>query len=103
MWDVVADAFFIMAIVLALYAIIGVTFYDERSPEDFGNLSLAIISMFRIAAGETWIDGIPIANEDSNVDWATGAFVISFVLIVNWTLIQVHRNTFLAEEKAHPV
>ena len=47
-------AFFIMGIVLCLYAIIGVTFYDARSPDDFGNLSRAIISMFRIAAGETW-------------------------------------------------
>jgi len=27
-----------MAVVISLYAIIGVTFYDSRSPEDFGNL-----------------------------------------------------------------
>ena len=53
-WRVRGAAFFIMGIVLCLYAIIGVTFYDARSPDDFGNLSRAIISMFRIAAGETW-------------------------------------------------
>ena len=39
------------------YAIIGVTVYAESAPEAFGNLSRAIITLFRLAAGETWVDG----------------------------------------------
>ena len=50
----VLNAFFIMAIVLVLFAIIGVTFFAEEAPEEFGNLSRSTITMFRIAGGETW-------------------------------------------------
>ena len=85
----VTNAFFIMAVVISLYAIVGVAFFDERSPEDFGNLSRGLVSMFRIAAGETWIEGVPILQDDASVDWATGLFVMSFVITVNWTLLQV--------------
>jgi voltage-gated sodium channel len=85
----VLNAFFIMAIVICLYAIIGVTFYSLESPEGFGNLERSIISMFRIAAGETWVDGSPIVRDDGTVDWPTAAFVMSFVIVVNWTLLQV--------------
>jgi len=45
----VLNAFFIMAIVLMLFAIIGVTFFESDAPEEFGNLSRSIIVMFRIA------------------------------------------------------
>jgi hypothetical protein len=85
----VLNAFFIMAIVVCLYAIIGVTFYSQKSQEGFGNLERSIISMFRIAAGETWVDGSPILRDDGTVDWSTAAFVISFVIVVNWTLLKV--------------
>jgi voltage-gated sodium channel len=85
----VMNAFFIMGIVICLYAIIGVTFYGVKSPESFGNLERSIISMFRIAAGETWVEGSPIIAIDGTVDWQTAVFVMSFVIVVNWTLLQV--------------
>ena len=85
----VGNAFFIMAVVISLYAIVGVAFFSERSPDDFGNLSRGLVAMFRIAAGETWIEGVPMLRDDDSVDWATGVFVMSFVIIVNWTLLQV--------------
>ena len=85
----VLNAFFIMAVVICLYSILGVSFFADSAPEDFGNLSRAIISMFRIAAGETWIEGKPILRDDGKVDWGTAAFIISYVVIINWTLLQV--------------
>jgi hypothetical protein len=45
--------------------------------------------MFRIAAGETWVEGSPIIMHDGTVDWPTAVFVMSFVIVVNWTLLQV--------------
>ena len=39
--------------------------------------------MFRIAAGETWIESMPVVDADDNVDWGTGAFVLSFVSAVH--------------------
>lgn len=85
----VLNTFFILAVMLALYAIIGVTFYADSSPEAFGNLSRAIISLFRIAAGETWVEGMPVLLESDEVDWALGGYIVSFIIVVNWTLLQV--------------
>jgi len=31
-----------------------------QAPMAFGNLSRAIIQLFRIAAGETWVEGMPV-------------------------------------------
>jgi len=42
-----------------------------------------------IAAGETWIEGGTILNEDGSLQWGAGLFVTSFVIVVNWTLLQV--------------
>jgi hypothetical protein len=55
----VLNAFFIMAMVIGLYA------------------------------AETWVDGTPNVRDDGTVDWPTAAFVMSFVIVVNWTLFQV--------------
>lgn len=40
------------------------------------------------AGSETWVSGIPVVGDSGEVDWGTGAFVLSFVLVVNWTLLQ---------------
>lgn len=86
----VVNAFFIMFIVLSLYAIVGVNFYSKIDPDDFGNLSRAIVTLFRIAAGETWVDGMPIVKEETGrVDWPLGFYTFSFILVNNWTLLQV--------------
>jgi hypothetical protein len=64
----VANAFFIMAIVLMLYAIICTTILGDpdRLPEEFGTLDRSVISLFRVAAGETWVG--PEETEDGSVD-----------------------------------
>ena len=85
----VLNAFFIMFIVLALYAILGVTLFSEIAPLSFGNLSVAFIELFRITAGETWVDEVPQVDEEGNVQWALGIYIMSFILICNWTLLQV--------------
>lgn len=90
----VLNAFFIMGIVVMLYAIIGVTFFAESAPFEMGNFSRAVVTLFRIAGGETWIgeppdEGMPIINDEGYVNWGTAAFVMSFIVIVNWTLLQV--------------
>ena len=43
--------------------------------------------LFRIAAGETWVDGIDVTDEDGNVNWSLGGYILSFIAIVNWTLL----------------
>ena len=85
----VLNAFFIMFIVLALYAILGVTLFSDMAPLSFGNLSVAFIELFRIAAGDTWIAEVPQVDEEGKVEWGLGIFIMSFILICNWTLLQV--------------
>jgi hypothetical protein len=73
---------------MALFAIIGVTFFEEEAPDEFGNLSRSLIAMFRIAGGETWAETIPIVNyaEDGDgkgsVNWKFGLFISNVLLNV---------------------
>jgi hypothetical protein len=67
-----------------------VSLFGDQSSLAFGELDRAIATLFRIAAGETWVPDMPVYDEKSGlVDWAVGVYVFSFVILVNWTLIQV--------------
>ena len=67
-----------------------VSLFGDKSSLEFGELNRAIVTLFRIAAGETWVPDMPVYDEKSGlVDWAVGCYVFSFVILVNWTLIQV--------------
>ena len=85
----VINAFIIMAVILCLYAIMAVTVFYESAPLSFGNLSRAIVELFRIAAGETWVEDAPQTFDDGGVNWALGVFIMSFILVFNWVLLQV--------------
>ena len=50
--------------------------------------------MFFLTAGETRINGLPYAGEDGGVNWAPTLFVMSYVLVVNWVLLQVGAVNF---------
>ena len=67
-----------------------VSLFGDQSSLAFGELDRAIATLFRIAAGETWVPDMPVYDEKSGlVDWAVGCYVFSFVILVYWTLIQV--------------
>ena len=70
-------------------AIIGVAYFSEIAPDDFGTLDRAIAALFRLPAGDAWIDSLPPQNEDGSLNYGAELFVDSFVLIVNWTLLPV--------------
>ena len=86
----VANAFFIMFVVLMIYAILGVSLFAEKAPGTFGKFDRSVSTLFRIAGGDTWVDGMDVLDAESGtVNWAVGVYVFSFILIVNWTLLQV--------------
>ncbi len=58
------------------------------APQSFLKFDRAFVCMFRIAAGETWVDELPVVKEDGELNIAFASFLFSFVLIVNWTLLQ---------------
>ena len=49
---------------MARYSIVGVTYFRDDSPDDFGSLDRAFVTMFRITAGETWV-GTPLSPSTS--------------------------------------
>ena len=53
-YDIVANAFLIMALVTSIYAILAVNFYACRQPEYFGSFSRALFTLFQICTGDGW-------------------------------------------------
>ncbi|EKX51123.1 hypothetical protein GUITHDRAFT_134639 [Guillardia theta CCMP2712] len=93
----VFNAYIIMLLVTSIYAIVGVTFFSQTSPEKFGTFSLALFTMFQVATGDGWASDIsrPLIFQDNpnsilpDVNIASSFFFVSFVVIVGWSLLQV--------------
>jgi hypothetical protein len=69
-------------------AILGVNFFSTVAPQSFLKFDRAFVCMFRIAAGETWVDELPVVHEGGDLNFGFALFLFSFVLVVNWTLLQ---------------
>jgi hypothetical protein len=68
----------------------GVSLFRNYAPQTFGSFDRALSSMFRLTAGETWIDGlVPIDPETGAVNFGTSFFINSYIVIVVWILLQV--------------
>jgi hypothetical protein len=72
-----------------------VALFKEIVPSSFGRFNLAFISMFRIAAGETWIDGMPLIDEVGDLHWRSAIFVCSYLVINVWVVLQVPNRKHL--------
>ncbi len=48
-----------------------------------------MVAMFRVTAGMGWLDSLPWAGADGAVNYPNVAFLASYVVIANWTLLQV--------------
>jgi hypothetical protein len=57
----------------------------------FGRFNRAFVVLFRIAAGDTWIDSLPLLAEDGSLQWKNALFVCSFIIISVWVVLQVCR------------
>ena len=45
--------------------------------------------MFRITAGMGWAETLPAANPDGSLNYGGILFISSYILVVNWILLQV--------------
>ncbi len=63
--------------------------YKELLPGTFGKFNLAFVSMFRIAAGETWVDNMQLIDESGDLNWMNALFVCSYLVINVWVVLQV--------------
>ena len=85
----VLTSFFILFLVTCVYALVGVSFFGYREPLLFGTFAQAIMVMFQLTAGDSWLEDMPPFNENGHIDGGVVAFTCSYIVIVNWTLLQV--------------
>ena len=63
--------------------------FKEVVPASFDRFNLAFVSMFRIAAGESWIEELPILDASGDIYWKSSLFIFSFIIINVWVVLQV--------------
>lgn len=79
----VSYAFLLLSIVMGIWSIMGVDFFGEAFPAEFGNFALAMLTMFQIMSFDSWSSGItrPIILDESSEDFKSGLFFITYVFI----------------------
>eukprot|EP00961_Rhodomonas_salina_P299718 3939158-Rhodomonas_salina.1 len=91
----VFSALVLVVLVTAIFTIVGVYLFAERSPSAFGKFSLSICTLFAVMAFGSWpSDTVPAVRYDEatdthTVDAEVWCFIITFTAIVSWTCLQV--------------
>jgi hypothetical protein len=70
-------------------AILGVSLFADVAPDDFGKFNRAFAAVFRIAAGDAWIESLPIIGPDGDIEWQPALFTCSFIVVNVWVVLQV--------------
>jgi hypothetical protein len=50
----VLSAFVILIILMVIFAVMAVDLFSARDPDNFGNLTRSLVSVFRVATGDSW-------------------------------------------------
>ena len=83
----VCNAFLMLFIIIAVFAVLGTTFFGNRSPDYFGRFSVSLFTMFQILA-----EGIAISRElfqDGKTESGVAFFFVIYILIVAIGLLNV--------------
>ncbi|EKX41627.1 hypothetical protein GUITHDRAFT_112332 [Guillardia theta CCMP2712] len=94
------NAMLLTATVIAMYGIMGVSFFSDRSPELFGSFSTAMFTLFQASTFDGWSDIVRTLyqEQDGYVSQASiTIYFISFMLIVALILFQVVIAVLLEE------
>jgi hypothetical protein len=70
-------------------AIMGVSVFGVQAPDDFGRFEQAFVTMFRLTTDGQWPLSIPSYEDDGGVNWRCAAFMMSYIVVVNWVVLQV--------------
>ena len=92
----VMNAFVILFIVAAVYAVVGTHYFKEDYPEYFANFSTSLFTMFQVLSGDSWASSVarsmflkrnPPEMGTTQADIAI--FFVSYVLIASIMLLNV--------------
>ncbi len=77
----------VLMFILYIYAVLCVRFFGSEFPEIFGNLGIAIFSLFQISTLESWASGIALPI--MRVYPYSWIVFVSFILIVTFVLLNM--------------
>jgi voltage-gated sodium channel len=83
----VCNAFLMLLIIIAVYAVLGTNFFRKRSPEYFGQFSVSLYTLFQILA-----EGIAISREifkEGKTETDVAFYFVSYILMVAIGLLNV--------------
>lgn len=77
----------LLGLVFYIYAVLGVMFFGEISPEYFGTLHLSLVTLFQVITLESWASGVfrPIFAE-SPYSWI---YFVSFILVGTFIVLNL--------------
>jgi hypothetical protein len=79
----VSNAFVLLGLVMGIWSIMGVNFYRELFPDEFGCFFKAMLTMLQIMSFDSWSSGItrPVILHDETGDALGGIFFITYVFV----------------------
>eukprot|EP00746_Dinoflagellata_sp_MGD_P065134 gnl/MRDRNA2_/MRDRNA2_27145_c0_seq1.p1 gnl/MRDRNA2_/MRDRNA2_27145_c0~~gnl/MRDRNA2_/MRDRNA2_27145_c0_seq1.p1 ORF type:complete len:675 (-),score=131.08 gnl/MRDRNA2_/MRDRNA2_27145_c0_seq1:84-2108(-) len=77
----VSNAFVLLGLIMGIWSIMGVNFYSDLYPDEFGSFFKGMLTMLQIMSFDSWSSGItrPIILHDETADVLGGLFFITYV------------------------
>ena len=85
----VGHVMMLMSIIVYIYAIVGIQLFQESHPEKWGNIGLAVLTLFEIITLEGWVEVNAAAMETHPYAWI---YFVSFVIVGTFVVV----NLFIA-------
>jgi hypothetical protein len=67
----------------------GVIMFGEEDGAEFGVFDRAFVTLFQISCGMTWPQYIPMIEANGTTNGTMAAYIISFVIFINWVILQI--------------
>ena len=65
------------------------TYFSQQAPASFGTFDSAFVSLFCITSGDPLVEFLTFRSDDGVVDGSAMAFLATYILLVNWTLLPI--------------
>ena len=76
----------LMFVIFYIYAAIGSMFFHKINPELWANITISMLTLFRVATFEDWTD---VMYETMEVDPISWAFYLSFIFVVAFVFLNM--------------
>ncbi len=69
----------------------GVSSFGDSATGEFDRFDNAFVTMFRLTTDGAWPEAAPPFDEDGTVNWRGAAFSMTYIVVVNWVVLQVRQ------------